>query len=111
MMFVFGEVAEPLDETSQLVEEITRAQIIETVKASDGLDEEQRMDGCGDCMEKWDGMGWDESIVQSQRPLLMSMYSLQLFNLCIRGPSFSIYPKSHNSTHCNQFPSTQSAPM
>ncbi|KAJ3089763.1 Transcription initiation protein spt3 [Quaeritorhiza haematococci] len=29
MMFVFGEVAEPLEETTQLVEEITRAQIIE----------------------------------------------------------------------------------
>ncbi|KAJ3207943.1 Transcription initiation protein spt3 [Dinochytrium kinnereticum] len=31
MMFVFGEVAEPLDETSELVEEITRAQITEFV--------------------------------------------------------------------------------
>ncbi|KAJ3389886.1 Transcription initiation protein spt3 [Lobulomyces angularis] len=32
MMFVFGEVQEPLDETSQLVEDITRSQIIETIQ-------------------------------------------------------------------------------
>ncbi|KAJ3108433.1 Transcription initiation protein spt3 [Phlyctochytrium planicorne] len=30
-MFVFGEVAEPLDETTELVEEITRAQMIEFI--------------------------------------------------------------------------------
>ncbi|KAI9362035.1 hypothetical protein DFJ73DRAFT_655553, partial [Zopfochytrium polystomum] len=34
MMFVFGEVPEPLDETTELVEEITRAQIIELVRAA-----------------------------------------------------------------------------
>jgi transcription initiation protein SPT3 len=31
MMFVFGEVSDPLDETSLLVEEITRTQIMEVV--------------------------------------------------------------------------------
>jgi transcription initiation protein SPT3 len=31
MMFVFGEVSDPLDETSLLVEEITRSQVMETV--------------------------------------------------------------------------------
>ncbi|RKO90700.1 transcription initiation factor IID, 18kD subunit-domain-containing protein, partial [Blyttiomyces helicus] len=34
MMFVFGEVQEPLDETTLLVEQITRNQIIEVVKQS-----------------------------------------------------------------------------
>lgn len=31
MMFVFGEVREPLDDTSKYLEEVVRAQIIETI--------------------------------------------------------------------------------
>jgi transcription initiation protein SPT3 len=34
MMFVFGEVQDPLDETSGLVEDIIRSQVIELVRLS-----------------------------------------------------------------------------
>jgi transcription initiation protein SPT3 len=34
MMFVFGEVQDPLDETSQLVEDIIRSQLIELISQS-----------------------------------------------------------------------------
>lgn len=41
MMFVFGEIADPLPETTMLVEDIVRSQVIEIVSISSSIEIKQ----------------------------------------------------------------------